>query len=379
MENHNIKVAIVYDRVNKWGGAERVLLSLHELFPDAPLFTSVHNHKTAPWATVFPRVYTSFLQSFPWARNHHELYAFLMPAAFESFNFDKFDLVISVTSEAAKGVLTKPETRHVCLMLTPTRYLWSGYKNYFKNPIFQTISKPIVSYLRSWDKAASMRPDKIISISKTVQKRIEKYYSRDSVVVYPSAGLENLAGKNLVNSKNTKYSIQNTGYYLVVSRLVPYKRIDIAIKAANKLQISLKIIGTGSELKSLKKIAGNTVDFLGNVNEKDLTSYYFQCEALIFPGIEDFGLTMVEAQSFGKPVVAFRAGGALEIIKEGITGEFFDNQSEASLSKLLKKFDPSIYNSKDCKDNAKKFSFENFKKKLLQEVGLFKEVKKYER
>ncbi|MEK7497519.1 MAG: hypothetical protein AAB656_01225 [Patescibacteria group bacterium] len=182
-----MKTAIVYDRVNKWGGAERVLLTLHEMFPGAPLYTSVYNSKTAPWAAVFPKVYTSFLQNFPFAKNNHELYAILMPIVFESFDFDEYDLVISVTSEAAKGVITKPGTKHICYMLTPTRYLWSGYKEYFKNPLVRFISKPIINYLRSWDKVAAFRPDEIIAISTEVQRRVKKYYNRESKIIFPPA------------------------------------------------------------------------------------------------------------------------------------------------------------------------------------------------
>src|SRR3990172_1252396 len=163
------KVAIVYDRVNKWGGAERVLLTLHEMFPDAPLYTSVYDEKNASWAKVFSNIYTSFLQKIPFAKGNHEFLAPLMPLAFESFNFNDYDLVISVTSEAAKGIITKSGTTHICYCLTPTRYLWSGYEEYFKNPILKFISKPFVSYLRMWDKIAANRPDKIIAISTEVK------------------------------------------------------------------------------------------------------------------------------------------------------------------------------------------------------------------
>src|SRR3989338_801986 len=158
-----MKVALVYDRVNKWGGAERTLLALHELFPNAPLYTSVYNPKKAPWANVF-NVKTSFLQKFPKDTLSHEYYATLMPFAFESFSFDEYDLVISVTSEAAKGIITKPGTVHICYCLTHTRYLWSGYDEYFKNPILRFISKPVVSYLRFWDRATTHRPDSFIAI-----------------------------------------------------------------------------------------------------------------------------------------------------------------------------------------------------------------------
>jgi len=180
-----MKVAIVYDRVNKWGGAERVLLALHEMFPKAPLYTSVYDKKNAKWANVFPKIYTSFLQHIPFAKSNHELFAVLMPLAFESFNFDKYDLVISVTSEFAKGIITKQSTLHVCYCLTPTRYLWSGYEDYFRNKIFKILTKSIIIYLKEWDKMAAKRPDVMVAISSEVRNRIKKYYNRDSEIIFP--------------------------------------------------------------------------------------------------------------------------------------------------------------------------------------------------
>ena len=189
-----MKVALVYDRINKWGGAERVLLALHKLFPNAPIFTSVYSPQKAPWANDL-KVKPSFLQKYPHVINNHELYPFLMPVAFERFNFTGFDLVISLTSEAAKGIVTKPGTVHICYCLTPTRYLWSGHEEYFKNPTLRFFSRPVVSYLRKWDKAAAKRPDTFIAISKEVQKRIKKYYGRESMVIYPPVELKGLATK----------------------------------------------------------------------------------------------------------------------------------------------------------------------------------------
>jgi glycosyltransferase involved in cell wall biosynthesis len=346
-----MKVALIYDRVNKWGGAERVLLALHKIFPDAPLYTSVYNQEKTPWAKVFT-VKTSFLQNFPKASTSHEFYAALMPLAFESFNFDEFDLVISITSEAAKGIITKPKTLHVCYCLTPTRYLWSGYKDYFRSPIFRFISKPIVAYLRSWDKIAAQRPDKYIAISSEVKNRIKKYYQRDSAIIYPPLMM---AGKSQNDSKTSG------DYFLLVSRLTNfYKRVDIAIKACTKLNLPLKIVGEGIDQESLKRIAGPTVEFLGNLTDEELASYYRNCKALIFPGLEDFGLTMVEAGSFGKPVVAFRGGGSLDIVREGVTGDFFNEQTPESLMTVLKSFNDKRYNTKSCKENSERFSFERF-------------------
>lgn len=349
-----MKVALVYDRVNKWGGAERVLLALHKLFPSAPIFTSVYESGRAQWASKFI-VKTSFLQKIPLARKSHEYLATFMPVVFESMTFDGYDVVISITSEAAKGIITKPETLHISICLTPTRYLWSGYKEYFKSNILKTIAYPAIMYLRRWDLFASQKADYIIAISKTVQDRVRFYYGRESTLIYPPL---------LLSSRSVK-KVRSKGYFLVVSRLVSYKRIDLAVCAANKLGYPLKIIGVGSEENNLRKIAGSTVEFLGYVPDQELIYYYKHCKALIFPGLEDFGLTMVEAQSFGKPVVAFRGGGAKEIVVEGRTGEFFDEKNPKSLVKALKKFNKKRYNRDDCIENSMRFSFNNFKREFL--------------
>lgn len=365
-----MKVALVYDRVNKWGGAERLLLVLHELFPDAPLYTSVYHKEKAPWAQVFD-VRTSYLQRFPLASSSHEFYPLLMPLAFESFSFDEYDLVISVTSEAAKGIITKPKTLHVCYCLTPTRYLWSGYEDYFRSRTFRVLSSPIISYLRAWDKIAAQRPDAYVAISKEVQKRIKKYYGRESMVVYPPVTLASRYQRLASSSEKDitkRYALNASGYFLVVSRLVPYKRIDIAVQAFNKLRLPLKIVGVGSQEQSLKRIAGPTIEFLGNLTDSELLSYYKGCRALIFPGYEDFGLTTVEAQGFGKPVIAFKGGGAQETIIEGKTGIFFYPQTKEALIKVLKDFDTRDYKREDCSENAEKFSEKRFKKEFLSVI-----------
>jgi len=384
-----MKVALVYDRLNKWGGAERVLLALHKLFPKAPLYTSIYDREKASWADVF-EVRTSFLQKFPFS-THHELFAPLMPLAFESFNFDEFDLVISVTSEAAKGIITKPKTKHICYCLTPTRYLWSGYDEYFKNPLLKFIAKPLTLYLKFWDKIASARPDEYIAISREVQSRIRKYYQKDSDVVYPplmlargpaatlpatplkeansfvrSASAPSTSSVRAVGSPSS--GVTPSSYFLIVSRLVPYKKIDLAIKAFNKLKLPLKIIGTGAQMNKLKAISGPTIDFLSYLTDKELVGYYRGCCALVFPGVEDFGLTILEAQSFGRPVIAFKAGGALETIVEGKTGIFFSEPSAESLIKAVNRFNDLKINPQDCVVQASEFSFEKFKKNFMRRI-----------
>ncbi|MBI4999283.1 glycosyltransferase [Candidatus Gottesmanbacteria bacterium] len=363
-----MKVALVYDRVNKIGGAERVLLALHEIYPDAPLYTAVYNPKGAPWAKVFPKVIPSFLEKFPFAKSHHEIYPWLMPLAFESFNFDEYDLVISVTSEAAKGIITKPKTYHLCYCLTPTRYLWQSYWEYFKNPFWRVITKPLVVRLRLWDQIASSRPDTYIAISQNVAQRIKKYYRREAEVIYPPVDLKKFAPK-LYTLHPNPYSQKSSAYFLVVSRLVPYKRIDIAIKAFNKLGLPLKIVGSGVEERKLKRIARSNIEFLGqNLTDDELLQYYQNCRAIIFPGEEDFGLVPIEAQACGKPIIAFEGGGVLESVIEGVTGEFFSPQTPEALARVVKQFKDERYKPEECRKNAEKFSKENFKKKFKEYI-----------
>lgn len=356
-----MKIALVYDRVNKWGGAERVLLALHELFPDAPLYTAVYNPEAAPWARIFPKVIPSFLQNFPLAQTRHDLYAPLMPIAFESFDFSDYDLVISVTSEAAKGIITKHGTRHICYCLTPTRYLWSHYQEYFHTPFRQAVASTFLKYFKGWDVVAASRPDVMVGISKNVARRIKQYYGRNAEVIYPPVTKFSSLHKQSLTRDKSRVSDEKTGeYFLVVSRLVPYKRVDLVVECFNRLKWPLVIVGTGSEERKLKKMAGENISFAGYVGDEELAAYYAGCKALIFPQEEDFGIVTLEAQSFGKPVIAYRAGGALETIIDGKTGVFFDQQTPEVLKMALEKFIKMRFDNRQLRKNVKKFSKESF-------------------
>jgi glycosyltransferase involved in cell wall biosynthesis len=354
-----MKVAIVYDRVNKWGGAERVLLTLHEMFPDAPLYTSVYNSKSAVWAKVFPFVLPSFINNIPGAKSRHELLAPLMPLAFESFNFDDYDLVISVTSEAAKGIITKPKTKHICYCLTPTRYLWSHYDEYFRGLIFKGVTKPIVSLLKNWDKIAAQRPDVMVAISTEVKNRIKKYYDRDSEIIFPPVEVSKFK-----KQKDSNQSLQGN-YYLIVSRLVSYKRVDLAISAFNDLGLPLVVVGIGNETNKLKMMSKGNIQFKGFISDEKLLGYYQNAKALIFPQEEDFGITPIEAQATGCPVVAYKKGGALDTIVDGRTGVFFERQTKDDLVKAIRRIGKMRFRKNDLIKNAKKFSKERFKKEFL--------------
>ena len=349
-----MKVALVYDRVNKWGGAERLLLALHSMFPRAPLYTAVYSPKKATWAKVFPKVHTSFLQKIPILKTRHEMLGTFMPLAFESFDFSKHDLVISVTSEAAKVVITTPNTKHISICLTPTRYLWSGHDVYFKNPVLRFFSRPAVSYLRHWDKIAAYRPDELVAISTTVQKRIRKYYKRKSVVIHPPTNLT-----------KTKRKMGARGdYYLLVSRLVPYKKVDLVIKTFNKLGLPLVIVGEGNQKMRLMLMAKRNIKFTGKVTDEELTKHYQTAKVLIMPQEEDFGLTAIEAQTLGTPVIAFSKGGALDSVIDKKTGILFNRQSVKSLTKAIGVFEKTKFDEETIRKNVDKFSTSEFIKKL---------------
>ena len=366
-----MKTAIVYDRVNKWGGAEKVLIALHEIYPDAPLYTSVYSPEKAPWAKVFPKVIPSFMQKLPILKNYHELLGWLTPIAYETFNFDEYDLVISVTSEAAKGIITKPKTLHICYCLTPTRYLWSGYEEYLRNPprnlswipLYKYISKPFLFYTKYWDYIAAQRPDVMVGISTAVKTRIKKYYERESELIYPPVDTKKY------EIRNTKYEKIKPGYYLITGRLVPYKKIDLAIEAFIELGYPLVVVGTGSEEKKYKskyKFKKNII-FKGFVSDEELVGLYQGAKAFIHPQEEDFGITAVEAQAAGIPVIAYKKAGALDTVVEGKTGVFFKEQTIESLIKAVKYYDDSNHRSKqpqNCINNAKQFSKERFIKEF---------------
>lgn len=351
-----MKVALVYDWVDTFGGAERILIQLIKIFPKAPIYTSVYNKSKAGWAKNF-KVINSFLQKFPFSRNHHQIYPFLTPLCFEQFDFSGFEVVISVSSADSKAIITKPNTLHICYLLTPTRYLWSHYDSYIQNKFIKFLSKPVVSYLRRWDLVAKDRPDVIISISKTVQNRVKQYYKRDSEIIYPPVSI----------SKPLK-APKIKDYYLIVSRLVPYKRVDLTVKACNRLKKNLVVIGDGRAYDGLKSIASDTIVFKKNISDSELSSYYQNCKALIIACEEDFGLTAVECQMHGRPVIALGEGGVCETVKNRKTGIFFKNQTVEDIIETIESFEKLHFSPQDCIKHVRSFSENSFKKEFREMV-----------
>ncbi len=373
--NKEQKIAIVYDWIDKWGGVERVLLNLHEMFPEAIFYTSYFDQDKASWAKNL-KIKTSFLQNFPdFIKKNRLLSLPFYPFVFESFDFSEYDLVISVTSSFAKSIITKPGTRHICYLLTPTRYLWSQEKNYIKKN-YELWVKGYIDFLKKWDFVSAQRPDKIISISETVKKRCLKYYKRNSEVVYPGfdADYWNKVKSQIINNKlqiNFKFQISNFKFFLVVSRLEPYKKVDLVIQSFNRLKYKLIIVGEGTQEKKLKQIANDNVSFLSKLTDIELGSLYLNAHALIMPQEEDFGYVSLEAQFFGCPIIAYKKGGALETVIENKTGLFFETQDKESLVQAIERFDKIKYNlrkelSKTGLKNIEEFSKEKFVSKFKQ-------------
>ena len=325
-------------------------------------FTSVHNPSTSSWAKDI-QIIPSWLNRLPLAKTHHELYPILTPIAFESFNFNNYDVVISITSAEAKAIITKPSTFHLCYCLTPTRYLWSHNQEYLDSPglggwskVGKLVFNKTKNYLKKLDQITAFRPDQYLAISKVVQKRIEKYYHQKSTIIFPPVDTKIFSHKK---SKN---------YFLLVSRLTPYKKVDLAIKAFNQLNEKLIIVGTGREETSLRSLAGPTIQFTGEISDRQLIKLYSHSQALIMPQEEDFGLVAIEAQAAGKPVIAFDSGGATETILSKTTGLFFASQTVDSLSLAVKRFRTYSWDSQKIQTHAKKFDQTIFKQKIKKFV-----------
>lgn len=355
-----MRVALVHDYLTQFGGAERVLEALMERYPNAPVFTLVYDREKLGGIDE-RRLRPSFLQKLPAARRSHRYFPLaLMPMAIEQFSLKDFDVVLSATHSFSKGLIPHPSTLHISYCFTPTRYAWDDSHKYVRDfsqsAIFQRFAPLALSYIRQWDYYASQRVTSYVTLSNHVARRIKKYYHRDAAVIYPP-----------VDVKRFAVSKHHEGYYLVVSRLMPYKRVDLAIEACERLGRPLKVVGTGPEMESLRQRAGSHTEFLGFVSDKDLVGLYQNARAFVFPQEEDFGIAPLEAAASGKATIAYRAGGAVETIVDGKTGVFFDQQSVASLVDAIKEFEHYRFDPLAIRAHADKFSRERF----LQEMGDF--------
>lgn len=356
-----VKIALVHDYLVQYGGAERVLECFCELFPEAPIYTLVYDQKLMHGNFSGKDIRTSFLQRIPFSTTNHRIFPPLMPVAVESFDFSRYDVVLSDSSSFAKGIITSPETLHICYIHTPMRYAWDDCHKYTNDFYFPGFIKKIVpffmNYIRIWDRISIDRVDKIIANSNFVATRIKKYYKKESLVIHPP-----------LNTNSFHISDKRGNYFLMVGRLINYKKYDIAIEAFNRLGLPLKISGRGPEMNRLKKMAGPNIEFLGRIPDKKLAKYYSQCRAFIFPQEEDFGIVAIEAMASGRPVIAYRGGDIPEHMTEGKTGIFIEEQTPEAIIEAVRNFRDEDYNPKHIRSQVLGFDREIFKRKIKEYV-----------
>lgn len=367
-----MKIALAHDWLNQMGGAENVLEQMVAMYPGAPVFTTIYAPDLMPDAYRQWDIRSTWLNHAPGVHRHHQPYLPLYPPAVSSIDFSDYDIILSNKSGFIHGLKHRSEQLHICYCLAPTRYVWD-YGSYaaregFGSWVGQLIS-PLIKRLQQWDFESAQRPspesgkgvDHFIAISRDIQTRIIKYYGRDSVIIYPP-----------VNTGRFRPTKQPPGdYYLTVSRLIPYKRIDLAVQACSRLGKRLIIAGDGRDRAVLEAMAGPTVEFKGRLPWDDVIELMANCRALMFPGYEDFGITPLEAQAAGRPVIAFGQGGVLDTVREGETGLFFREQSVESLMTTIKEFETRSFDPAAARTNAERFGIERFKR----ELGYFVEEK----
>lgn len=352
-----MKLALVVSWLNQYGGAERVLEVLHDMYPQAPIYTSIYNPQALPERYRTWDIRPSFLNRLPFIQKHHQPFLPLYPLAFERFDLRGYDVVLSLTSAFGHGVITPAETRHICYCLTPARFLWN-YHAYIEREgvgrFAQWALQPFLKSLREWDCLAAQRVDEFVAISRTVQARIWKTYRRPARIIYPP-----------VETRLEVESAAPEDYYLIVSRLVPYKRIDLAIQAFNRLGLPLRIIGDGRDRATLEAMAAPNIQFLGYMaDDRAVRAQMARCRAFIFPGEEDFGIAPLEAMAVGRPVVAYAAGGALDTIIEGRTGVFFRQATPEALAQAVRDLESMSFDAEEIKAHAQTFGVERFQREI---------------
>ncbi len=353
-----MKIALAHDHLFQYGGAENILHEFSQLYPQAPIYTLIHDRQQQKFFSK-QRVIPSYLQSLPGSRHYFKYLLPLMPNAWERFDFSDFDVVLSSSSAFVKGIITSPKTVHISYCHSPTRYLWSDSLRYLQElPLIEPLKSylyHVLTRLRLWDQAAASRVDHFIANSNYIADRIQKYYRRSSTVIYPP-----------VPTKDFHLSSEQDSFFLIVSRLRPYKRVDIAIKAFNALRLPLYIIGTGEELPRLRKLAKANITFLGELPDSERNKYLARCQALIHPQEEDFGITAVEAMASGRPVIAYNQGGACESLINGVTGLFFEEQVWESLADAVVHFRANQFDPQIIRRHAETFDSSIFRQKITE-------------
>ncbi len=357
-----MRIALVHDYLMQDGGAERTLLAFHRIFPQAPIFTLFYDpnlvHPDFRKAKIIP----SFLNKYPFAPKKYQWYLPLMPHAVEAMDLNGFDLILSSSSGIGKGVIAPPGATHICYCHNPTRFLWQerhGYVNDLPQPGFIKRFLPFyLHHLRQWDVLAADRPDILLTNSKTSQERIRRFYRREAKVIFPP-----------VDTHLIQASPNNQGYWLIGGRLVGYKRFDLAVTAFARLNLPLKVFGTGPEEAKLRRIAGPKTEFLGAVDEKTKFGLYKNSIGFLYPHVEDFGITAIEAMAAGKPVIAYGKGGITETLIDGTTGKFFHTQCWEAIANAILRFKPETYSHDKIRTHAEQFSQERFAQEIKQTIS----------
>ena len=353
------RVALAHDYLNQYGGAERVVEVFHQMYPDAPVYTSIYAPDLMPESYRSWDIRTSVLQRAPGIHRHHQSYLPFYPLAFKLLQVeDEYDVLLSSSSAWGKGVRVNPSTLHICYCHSPMRFAWD-FDDYAERERMDDLSRavvqPILRRLRNWDRATSRRVDRFIANSRVVQQRIAEYWGRQSTIIHPPVDTDGFAPA----------AVEDIGeYYVLVSRLVPYKRFDIAIEAANRLGIPLKIIGDGRARADLEAIAGPTVEFLGRVDDAERNRLFAQCRAAIFPAEDDFGIGQVEVQASGRPVIAYDRGGAQETVIDGDTGVRFSPQTVDGLIEAIRRFERMTFSTDHIIRHAAQFSRARFEREI---------------
>ncbi len=353
-----MKVALVHDYLNQYGGAEKVLETLMEIFPEAPIYTLFYDQERT-YSRFRGRVKSTSFLDWGVVRRNHRLFIPLMPSAADSLRLnEKYDLIISSSAGYGKGVDCSGAGFHIAYIHTPLRYAWETDQYFGWHPAVKIAAAPIFSYLRRWDKKAGQKPDVLVANSRYIADKIKKYYQREAEVVYPPVDLKQFYRKP---------TAERGDYFLAAGRMLPYKQFDLIIQAFNELDLPLVVVGEGPELDNLKKAAkSRKIKFAPFVLENELQDLYSGARALIFPQVEDFGLVAAEAQACGTPVIAFSKGGAREIVEDGVNGIFFHNQTVEDLIGAIKRFSAISFDENAIQKSAERFSKERFKKRILQ-------------
>ena len=366
----HLRVAVIHYWLTGMRGGEKVVEALCRIFPQADIYTHVVRPEALSETITSHPIHTTFIQKLPGSVRHYQKYLPLMPLALEQLDLRGYDLVISSESGPAKGVITRADTPHICYCHSPMRYLWDFYQDYLESAgaVTRLLMRPMFHRLRLWDYASAQRVDHVIANSRTVARRVKRWWGKEAAVIHPPVDISRFSSPHMAGLQNVPGTPEPGSYYLCLSELVSYKRVELAVEACTRTGRRLVVAGDGPERKRLESIAGPTVSFVGRVDNEALPALYAGCKAFLFPGEEDFGITPLEAMAAGRPVIAYGRGGVLDSVADGETGIFFERQTADTLTEALDAYEASTEQTwvhDKLKRQAESFSEEIFRKKMI--------------